>query len=108
MRGQLRGHLFQQPPLLHDPVDQIGPHLGEAQLSHAGGDALLGVPPPLRCQPLGAGRQPHPRPRQRRLHRPVAYPKLRSDPGDTGAGIAAGLQIPAEIRLFMIEGVVGI
>jgi len=81
MGGQLRGHLVQQPCPLHDPVDQVGPHLGEAQGGHPGGDALLGVAPPLLGQPLRARRQAHPEPRQRRLHLPVAHPQLGGDPG---------------------------
>jgi hypothetical protein len=91
VRGQLRRHLGQQPPSLHHSVDQVGPHLGEAQRGHPGGDALLGVPPSLRCQPLGAGCQPHLQSRQRRLHLPVAHPELDRDPGDAEPDVAASL-----------------
>jgi len=59
MRRELRGHLCHQPRLLHHPIGQVGAHVGEAQRGHAGGDALLGVAAPLRCQPLPARRQPH-------------------------------------------------
>jgi len=97
MRGQLGRHLCQQPRLLHDSVDQVGLHIGKAQLGHAGGDPLLGVAPPLGCQPLRARRQPHLQSRQRRLHLPVADPKLAGDPGDAGAGVAAILQVGPKV-----------
>jgi hypothetical protein len=61
MGGQFPGHLGQQQRPLHHPIRQVVAHIGEAQPGHAGGDALLGVPSPLRCQPLWEGRQPHPR-----------------------------------------------
>jgi hypothetical protein len=76
---------------------QVGSHLGEAHRGQAGGDALLGVAPPLLRQPLLAGRQPHPEPRQRCADLPVAHLKLGRDPGDAMTGVAAGLQIPAQI-----------
>jgi hypothetical protein len=41
MGDQFRGHLGQQPPLLHLTVDQILLHVGEAQRGHVGGDPLL-------------------------------------------------------------------
>jgi len=97
MRGQLRGHIGKQPGLLHHPVDQVRPRIRKPQLDHAGGNALLGVPPPLPSQPPRTGRQPHPGPRQRRLHLPVAHPKLRSDPRDAVAGGAAGLQVGPKV-----------
>jgi hypothetical protein len=97
MRRQLCGHLRQQPPLLQHPVDQILVYVGEAQLGHPGDDPLLGVAAPLGCQPLPTVGQPHPQPRQGRLHLPVAYPELRRDPGDAVAGVAAGLQVCAQI-----------
>jgi hypothetical protein len=52
MGGQLPGTLGQQQRPLHHPIRQVVAHIGEAQPGHAGGDALLGVPSPLRCQPL--------------------------------------------------------
>jgi hypothetical protein len=59
MGGQFPGHLGQQQRPLYHPIRQVVAHIGEAQPGHAGGDALLGVPSPLRCQPLserlGAG-----------------------------------------------------
>ena len=61
MGGQFPGHLGQQQRPLHHPIRQVVAHIGEAQPGHAGGGALLGVPSPLRCQPLWEGRQPHPR-----------------------------------------------
>ncbi len=97
MRSQLRGDLHQQPRLLHDSIDQVGLHVGEAQLSHTDGDAFLGVPAPLGCQPLRAGRQPHRQSRQGRLHLPVAHPKLGGDLGDAVAGVAADLQVSVQI-----------
>jgi hypothetical protein len=97
MRGQFCGHLSQQPRPLHHPIEQVRAHIGEAQRGHAGGDAFLGVAPPLPRQPLRAGCQPHPQPHQCRLHLPVAHPKLGGDPGEAVAGVAAGLQIPAQI-----------
>jgi hypothetical protein len=97
MRGQFGRHLRQQPPPLHHTVGQVRPHVGEAQLGHAGGDPLLRIPPPLLRQPLPAGRQPHPGPCQRRPHLPVAHPELRSDPRDAVASVAARLQILVQI-----------
>jgi len=35
--------------------------------------------------------------RQGRLHLPVADPKLGGDPGDAGAGVAAGLQVGPKV-----------
>ena len=52
MGGQFPGHLGQQQRPLYHPIRQVVAHIGEAQPGHAGGDALLGVPSPLRCQPL--------------------------------------------------------
>lgn len=74
MGGQFPGHLGQQQRPLHHPIRQVVAHIGEAQPDHAGGDALLGVPSPLRCQP-------HPGPRQCRLYLPVPRAQLGGDPG---------------------------
>src|SRR6266511_3104229 len=60
------------------------------------------LPPPVPrgyAAPVGSrgGPAAAARPRQRRLHLPVAHPKLRGDPRDAGAGVATSLQIPAQI-----------
>jgi hypothetical protein len=57
------------------------------------------MPPSLPSQPLPPRRQPYPQPHQRRADQPIAHPKLGGDPRDAVAGVAAGLQVPAQVPL---------
>jgi hypothetical protein len=95
--GQLGGDLGQQPLPLDNPIDQVRPHVDEAERGHPRSDPLLGVAASLPGQPLRPGWQHDPQRGQRLGDGPLGRAELGREPGDAVAGIAAGLQVAAQV-----------
>src|SRR6266536_1185366 len=98
MRAQLGGDLGQQPLPSDQAVLQVGPHVGEPQPGHPRGDPLLGVAASLLCQPLRPGWQCDVLGGECLGDGPVADAQFSGERGDAVAGVAAALEIAAQVR----------
>jgi hypothetical protein len=98
VRGKLGGDHGQQPLLLDEAIYQIGPHVDEAKRGHPRGDPLLGVASSLSCQPPGPWWQRDAQRGQRLGNGPLGRAEFLSEPRDAVAGVAAGLQVAAQVR----------
>jgi len=106
MRGKLGGDLGQQPLLPDQPVGQVGPHVGEAEFDDPLGDPLLGEALPLPGQLLASGGKGDVLGGQRLAGDPGADPEFLSEGGEAVAGVAAGLQVAAQVGEAEPAGVV--
>jgi hypothetical protein len=95
--AELGGHLDQQPFLHQQPVSQVRPQVGEAELCHTGGKPLVGGVAALTGQPLSTWEQLDPALAQCPFDCPLAHFELGGQPWDAVAVVAAGLQVAAQV-----------
>jgi hypothetical protein len=79
------------------PVGQVRLQVAEAELGGLGGEALLGGVAALAGQPLSPWQQPDPGPGQVPLDGPRGDCEFGSELWDAVAGVAASLQVAAQV-----------
>jgi Type II/IV secretion system protein len=95
--AEFGGHLGQQPRPHQQPIGQVRPQVGEAEPGGPGGEPLVGGVAALTGQPLSTWAQPEPNLAQGPLDRPLAHVELGGELWDAVAGVAAGLQVVAQV-----------
>ena len=76
---------------------QVGPDVGEAEVDDQRGDPLLGEPSPLPGQLLWAGWEGDALGGQRLADGPLGLAELLGERGEAVAGVAACLQVAAQV-----------
>jgi len=95
--AELGGDLGQQPPPRKEPVGQVPPEVAEAKLGRPGGKPLVGGVAALAGQPLSSWWQLDPDLGQLLLDGPLAHAEFGGELWDAQAGVAAGLQVAAQL-----------
>ena len=104
MRAKLGGDIGQQPLPPDEPILQVGPHVGEPELDHPCGDPLLGMAASLQREPLRPGWQHDAHGGERLGDGPVADAQFSGESWDAVAGVAACLQVAAQLRKPELAG----